>query len=217
LGVEAKDAGAGGFWHRHPEFGDGPYVLALTRLHPKKNLEALIAAFLSLSAREDFARWRLVVAGDGEEDYVARLKRSAAGSSRIIFTGWLGDEDKALALRGAELLALPSCQENFGLCVAEALACGVPAVVSRRVNLAAEIEEARAGWVTGLEQHELERTLAEAMSDRLERERRGRAGREFASRHLAWPQVSSDLVALYQSVINRAAEGVSEKVASATS
>lgn len=218
LGVEVKDVGgANGFRHNHPALSDGPYVLALSRLHPKKNLEALIAAFLSLSAREDFARWRLVIAGDGEEDYVARLKRSAAGSSRIVFTGWLDGDDKALALRGTELLALPSRQENFGLCVAEALAGGVPVIVSRHVNLAAEIEETQAGWVTGLEQHELERTLAEAMSDTNERHRRGRAGRDFAARHLAWPQVATQLVALYQSVINRGAESLSEKVASATS
>ncbi|HWS99665.1 MAG TPA: glycosyltransferase [Pyrinomonadaceae bacterium] len=206
LGVEAGDAAAGDFWHRNPALGNGPYVLALTRLHPKKNLESLIAAFLSLSARGDFAGWRLIVAGDGEDDYVARLKRCAAGSPRIVFTGWLGGEDKALALRGAELLALPSRQENFGLCVAEALARGVPVLVSRQVNLAAEIEEARAGWVTGMEQHELERALAEAMSDANERERRGRAGRDFAARHLAWPRVAAQLVALYQSIINRGAE-----------
>lgn len=215
LGIELEDfqsqGDEAGFRLSHPSLNDNPYILALSRLHPKKNLEALIKAFLSLSGQAAFARWRLLIAGDGEGDYAARLKQLTLGAgvdNRIVFTGWLNGEEKAAALRGAALLALPSYQENFGLCVAEALACGVPVVVSRHVNLAAEIEAARAGWVTGLESHELESALAEAMSNEAERERRGRAGSEFVASRLAWPQVAAELVALYHSVINKSAQPV---------
>jgi glycosyltransferase involved in cell wall biosynthesis len=212
LGIELEAFrnrdGASIFRQSHAAIGDNPYVLVLSRLHPKKNLDSLIEAFAALSVRPDLARWRLVIAGDGEANYVARLKQQARGSGgdeRFVFTGWLSGVEKASALQGAALLALPSYQENFGLCVAEALACGVPAVVSRRVNLAAEIEETRAGWVTGQEPAEIENTLAEAMSDGAERERRGQAGREFVARRLAWPQVAGDLVALYYSVAEKSA------------
>jgi len=189
------------FRRSYPELGDSPYILVLSRLHPKKNLASLIEAFNALSQRKDFASWRLVIAGDGEVDCVAALKWLARNSNgRVIFTGWLSNGVKAAALNGAQLLALPSFQENFGLCVAEALACGVPVLVSRRVNLAADVLAARAGWVTGLGPGELESALAAAMSDAAERERRGQAGRKFVAERFGFSQVTRELVALYHCV-----------------
>ena len=55
---------------------------------------------------------------------------------RIVFTGWLEDDKKHAMLGGASLLALPSHQENFGLCVMEAMSHSVPVLVSPNVNLA---------------------------------------------------------------------------------
>jgi glycosyltransferase involved in cell wall biosynthesis len=188
------------FGQSHPSLAANPYVIVLSRLHPKKNLESLIQAFLSVGAIDRFRNWRLIIAGDGETDYVASLKRQAGGEERIIFAGWLNGEEKASALRGAALLALPSFQENFGLCVTEGLACGVPAIVSPHVNLAGDIEAAGAGWVTGLDPHEIEKTLKSAMNDAGERQRRGEAGREFVTRNFGWPKIATELVRLYQQV-----------------
>ena len=194
------------FGQNHASLGANPYVIVLSRLHPKKNLESLIQAFLSVSAGDRFQNWRLVIAGDGEADYVASLKRQACGAARIVFTGWLKGEEKNSALRGAALLALPSFQENFGLCVTEALACGVPAIVSPHVNLAGDIEAAGAGWVTGLEPHEIEKTLSNAMNDAGERRRRGEAGREFVVRNFGWPKIATELLMLYREVAANGAD-----------
>lgn len=189
-----------------PLLGANPYVIVLSRLHPKKNLESLIKAFLSVCAVDRFQNWRLLIAGDGEADYVASLKRQAGGEERIIFAGWLSGENRRSALRGAALLALPSFQENFGLCVTEGLADGVPAIVSRHVNLAGDIEAVGAGWVTGLEPHEIEKTLKNAMDDAGERRRRGVAGREFVVRNFGWPKIATELLMLYQQVAADGAE-----------
>jgi glycosyltransferase involved in cell wall biosynthesis len=208
LGIETdelrQERSDSAFRRRHPTLGDDNYVLSLSRLHPKKNLESLIGAFMSLAGRADFGRWRLALAGDGEKDYVDSLKQLASGSDgRIVFTGWLSGEEKASALKDAALLALPSRQENFGLCVVEALACGTPVVVSRSVNLAPEIEKAGAGWVAGLEVQDFEPVLAEAMSDASERERRGRAGQDFVSNNLTWTKVGIELNKLYKNISMR--------------
>src|SRR5262249_54003575 len=65
------------------------YVLVLSRLHPKKGLETLIDAFISITDQK-FQSWRLVIAGDGERNYVSTLKqRAAPAQDRITFTGWL--------------------------------------------------------------------------------------------------------------------------------
>src|SRR4029079_17546448 len=104
-----------------------PYVLVLSRLHPKKGLDVLIDAFLSLFQKEKLGTWRLVIAGDGPADCVAKLKAAASAQpDRVVFTGWLDEDKKHEVLAGASLLALPSYQENFGLCVMEALAHSVP-------------------------------------------------------------------------------------------
>src|SRR6185295_9190264 len=142
-----------------------PYVLVLSRLHPKKALDVLIDAFQSLIKVEKFAKWRLVIAGDRPPEYVSKLKAQVAGTDRVVFTGWLDDEKKHAMLGGASLLALPSNQENFGLCVMEALSHSVPVLVSPNVNLATEIVSANAGWISAIDKDALAIRLTEALSD----------------------------------------------------
>src|SRR4029078_10507784 len=141
----------------------------------------LIDAFLSLIRKGNLRNWRLVIAGDGPADYVSKLQAAASVQpDRIVFTGWLDEEKKHHVLSGASLLALPSHQENFGLCVMEALAHAVPVLVSPNVNLAAEITAADAGWIAPIDKLALEEKLAEALSNKDELTRRGRAGWQLA-------------------------------------
>jgi glycosyltransferase involved in cell wall biosynthesis len=195
------------FRQHHPSLADNPYVLVLSRLHTKKGLELLLDVFLNVTSEKELKHWRLVLAGDGEIGYVTSLKRlveKREGEGRVLFTGWLDESQKASALQGAALLALLSRQENFGLSVAEALACGVPVLVSTQVNLAEEIHAAGAGWVVGLKPAALAPTLAEALCGDTERARRGKAGRELASSRFMWTTIAAELVELYRSVTNRA-------------
>ena len=177
-----------------------PYVLVLSRLDPKKGLDLLIEAFVSLVRRPQFAGWRLVIAGDGPRDYVALLQEKAANSHRITFTGWVEGERKEALLRNASLLALPSQQENFGLCVIEAMARGVPVLVSPQVNLAREIEAADSGWI--VERDELTNGLASVLEDENERRRRGHAAYLFAQRY-SWQKTAADLIGLYEECLTK--------------
>jgi glycosyltransferase involved in cell wall biosynthesis len=179
-----------------------PYVLVLSRLHPKKGLDVLIDAFIALMRRPEFDRWRLVIAGDGPADHVALLKQKATpAGDRILFPGWLDGERKDEILRNASLLALPSYQENFGLCLMEGLARSVPVLISPHVNLAQEIAASNAGWIAAVETHALSATLAEALNNPDELAKRGRAGK-FLSQNYSWERVATDLVALYTAISN---------------
>jgi glycosyltransferase involved in cell wall biosynthesis len=193
--LEDGDRGNAGAGAEGPPCVTGsPYVLALGRIHEKKGLEVLIDAFLEAVNQPQFSDWRLVIAGDGEPGYVARLRSRAAGQGagrRVVFTG------RVETLRRAAVAASPSRQENFGLSVVEALACGVPALVSPHVNLAVEIAEAGAGWVTPLERLALATSLREVMRDEPERLRKGAAGRALVRRRFTWPVVADQLMAVY--------------------
>ena len=174
----------------------GPYVLTLSRLHPKKALDVLIDAFLTLNKDP----WRLVIAGDGPADYVAFLKQKARKSEKITFTGWVEGDQKEALFRGASLFALPSRQENFGLSVLEAMARGVPALVSSHVNLAGDIEAANAGWVVELDQ--LGHALNAALTNENERTQRGRAAYLFSQQY-SWERTATELTTLYRDLLSR--------------
>jgi glycosyltransferase involved in cell wall biosynthesis len=182
------------------------YVLALARLHPVKNLEALIDAFIDVAPGA--AGWRLVIAGTGEPSYQADLQaRARQCAGRIVFAGWVDGDAKADLLNRAALFALPSHTENFGAGLLEACARGVPAIVSRSVNIAADVEEAHAGWVVDNDRASLARALRHAIGDDHDRAERSHAARTFAARFV-WPAVSASLIAQYRQIVGSSAATV---------
>ena len=196
LGIDANVSNSNG------QLRGEPYVLVLSRLHPKKGLDVLIDAFLALIRQGKSANWRLVIAGDGPQDYVSKLKAAASVQpERIVFTGWLDEEKKHAMLSGASLLALPSHQENFGLCVMEAMSHAVPVLVSPDVNLATQIVSANAGWIAAVDKDALTARLIEALSDEAELKKRGRAGKQLSQKY-SWENTARGLVDIYEEVIS---------------
>ncbi len=182
-----------------------PYVLSLCRLHPVKRIDTLIDAFERATARAPYDGWRLVVAGDGDADYVAALKARAAASAaapRIEFTGWVDGAARDRLLRCAAVFALISHHENFGMALAEALAAGTPALLSKGVHLSEEVAQAHAGWVAGTGSGEVAATLATAMGS--PRDRESRAARELSHR-FEWPAIADRLQRLYRDLASRGA------------
>jgi glycosyltransferase involved in cell wall biosynthesis len=182
------------------------YVLVVSRLHPVKNLEALITAFAAICRGRTESAWRLIIAGGGDADYTASLKRAAGRLSvedRVSFVGWTEGEAKRRLIERASLFALPSFHENFGMSLVEAMAMGVPALVSREVHLAESIEASGAGWVTATDEASVRAGLIEAMSSDDARETRGRAARDFA-RTFSWTSVAAQLSQLYLRIASRA-------------
>lgn len=174
-----------------------PYVLALSRLHPKKNLETLIESFLSIA---EVAGWQLVIAGAGENRYARTLERlveERQAGHRVKFVGWVAGEEKDALISRASLFAMPSLHENFGVSLVEALAAGVPALVSRQVQLADAVAAAGAGWIVGSDFESLRLGLIDALKDAEERDRRGAAARALA-RRFAWTSVAGQLMELYE-------------------
>lgn len=121
--------------------------LFIGRLHPKKGIDMLIMSYLQLKKNGNKLP-PLVIAGPGlETGYGNILIQLAAKDPQIIFPGMLEGAAKWAIFYRAEVFILPSHQENFGIAVVEALACGVPVIISDQVNICAEIMDASAGLV----------------------------------------------------------------------
>jgi glycosyltransferase involved in cell wall biosynthesis len=136
------------FLEHFPELADRRLLLFLSRIHPKKGCDLLIEAFARVAS--DHPDSHLVMAGPDEIGWKDELVRSAAArgvADRITWTGMLTGELKWGAFHSAEAFILPSHSENFGMVIAEALACGAPVLISDKVNIWREIERDGAGIV----------------------------------------------------------------------
>jgi len=123
-------------------------LLFLSRIHPKKGVDLLIEGFAAVASID--LRLHLVIAGPDQIGWQAELQQRAVAlgiADRITWTGMLSGKLKWGAYRCAELFCLPSHQENFGIVVAEALACGLPVAIADPVNISGEIQAAKAGLV----------------------------------------------------------------------
>jgi glycosyltransferase involved in cell wall biosynthesis len=127
-------------------------LLFLGRVHPKKGADLLLHAFADLlkeSVIPDLDRWHIIMAGPHDHAYgqkMIALTSRLGLSPRVTWTGMLAGDVKWGAIYNADAFVLPSHQENFGIAVAEALACGVPVLISNKVNIWREIVDDRAGF-----------------------------------------------------------------------
>ncbi len=136
------------FLARWPHLRGKRLAIFMSRIHPKKATDILIQAFTNSLARDP--AWHLVIAGPDETGWQKELEAMAAGlgvADKITWTGMLKGAIKWGALTASEIFVLPSHQENFGIVVAEAMACNLPVIISNKVNIWREIESYEAGLI----------------------------------------------------------------------
>ncbi|HEV3244169.1 MAG TPA: glycosyltransferase [Chthoniobacterales bacterium] len=150
LGVEAppiSKSAKSEFLARYPRLQNTRNFLFLGRLHPKKGCDILLDAFARVRSADSIS---LILAGPDQIGWESDLRRQVARlnlANRVAFTGMLQGTIKQGAFACADAFVLPSHQENFGISVVEALAAGVPVLISNRVNVWREIDTDRAGYV----------------------------------------------------------------------
>ena len=181
-------------------------VLFLSRLHPVKNVEALLAAWPAVLAAHP--RATLVVAGGGEGGYEARLRALARTSdprgSSIRFTGFVHGERKRELLATSSVFVLPSQHENFGMAAVEAAAAGLPCVLSANVDVGDILEAEGVVVRCDLTPPSIARAVVSVLSDEDFRERCRTRGPAAVARHLAPAVVADSLCALYAAAGSKA-------------
>jgi len=179
----------GTFRARYPAIGDRPMVLFLSRVHPKKGLDLLVRALARSSHREAM----LVIAGPDWANHTAEIQQlvqSLGLSDRVIFTGMLHGCQRIEAMVDADLFALTSHSENFGVAVVEALAAGTPVVISDQVNIYQEIAAAGVGAAVSLDVPTITQTLDRWVGDAALRQSAAEKCRAFVWKHYDWNQIA---------------------------
>jgi glycosyltransferase involved in cell wall biosynthesis len=195
------------FLTRHPDLAGRSVILFLSRVDPIKGLDLLLDGFPRIQAAIPDAV--LVVAGEGEDRFVARLRDQAQrlGVQRdVVWTGFLDESTKRAAFAVADVFVLPSYSENFGIAAVEAMANGVPVIVSDRVGIHHEVARAKAGLVVPCKANEVSEAVVRILRDRETRSQFAQNG-VLLARRFSPDVVSAELGELYQSVA-RKGEGV---------
>jgi len=191
------------FFEKCPEARGRRYLLFLGRIHRKKGCDMLIDAFAKIAA--DDPELHLVMAGPDQQQWSIELQQTAATAdvaSRIHWPGMLTGETKWGAFYAAEAFILPSHQENFGIAVAEAMACGKPVLLSDKVNIAEEIATDGAGLME-LDNPQgtlqlLQRWIATSSSERQEM---GERALEAFHRRYDLQQTAKAIIQLFEAAI----------------
>jgi len=144
------------FLQKCPRANGDAYILFLSRIHEKKGVDLLIQAFSRVVAERNREKLqpdiKLMIAGPGLDTPYGQLMqelviKNAEIKDLVLFPGMLTGDAKWGAFYGCDAFILPSHQENFGIAVAEALACGKPVLISNQVNIWEEIERSGGGLV----------------------------------------------------------------------
>lgn len=195
------------FRSRYLDGSEADIVLFLGRLTYKKGIDLLIESFTYVARGNRDAH--LVIVGPDDEDLRPRLERLARDKGigdRVIFTGPLYQIDRADAFAACTVWALSSYTENFGVAVMEALAAGLPTIVSTEVNLAEVMRETSAGIVAGPTPDEFGPALLALLRDEEGRSDLAARARGLAARY-DWPVVASQLAAMYSRALELGGEG----------
>lgn len=191
---------AGTFRRRHPQIGERPLIVFMSRVHPKKGLDLLIPAFAALKNLDP----ALAIIGPGSEEYVASIRRKidrAGIGDRVVMTGMLKGDDRIAALHDANLFVLPSYQENFGVVVVEALAAGTPVLISDQVNIYREIERAGIGQAVPTTVEALADAMETWITDATKRSQAAEKCRPFVQEQYDWHQIADRWAGHYERLV----------------
>ncbi len=173
-------------------------LLFLGRLHPVKGIDVLLRAWSKIETR--FPEWELRIVGKDELGYQAQMQElsTTLGLQRASFLGPAFGQQKAEEYKNAHLFILPSHTENFGVAVAEALASGLPAIVTKGAPWSG-LEDKGCGW--WIEQSV--ESLADCLDSALrlppaELAKRGQRGRQWMEEEFSWQHVGQRMLETYR-------------------
>ena len=175
-------------------------ILFLSRIHEKKGLLNLVEAWAHLRPKD----WTLMIAGPNEKGYqevIDQKIRELNLTDTISFPGEVVGKAKWKLYCQADLFVLPTLSENFGIVVAEALACQTPVITTKGAPWS-ELEAYHCGWWIDIGVTPLVKTLQQAMSlSEAQRTEMGQRGRMLIESKYSWEQTTKQMLEVYNWVL----------------
>jgi glycosyltransferase involved in cell wall biosynthesis len=182
---------------------ESPYLLSLCTLEPRKNLSFLIKCFSKIIADNPSLDLNLVLVGvngwKNNEIFQAAAENPQL-KSRIIFTGYVPDEDLSAIYSGATAFVYPSLYEGFGLPPLEAMQCGTPVITSNTSSLPEVVGDAGIA-IDPKQEDELCHALLKVINDSELRTTLSQKGIERA-KQFSWSKCAEETVKVYQIATN---------------
>jgi len=192
----------GSFRQKHGLKGNNQVILFLGRVHKIKGIDLLISAFAGLAGNFNDARLVIVGPDDGYLPALKSLVSDLKLEQKVVFTGPLYGDQKLAAYVDADVYALTSSNEVFGVSVLEALACGTPVVVTDCCGIADIIKD-KVGLVVPYETAPLKEALCQLLEDDKKRLQYGRDGKTLVRGKYGWVAIAEQMERVYQRCAER--------------
>ena len=182
-------------FRRRYGLGEMPTVLFMGRLQRRKGLDALIQAFQQANIEHS----RLLIVGP-DEGMMNAIQALAAGDERIVIAGYLSGEERRRALAAGDVFALPAVGEGLSMAALEAMAAGMPVILSPGCNMN-EVETVGAGYVAMASADAFAVKLRLLLVDSDRRARMGKAARQLIAQKYTWDTVAKQLESVYSGLL----------------
>ena len=188
---------------RYPVLADRKVVLFLGRLSEKKGLDVLVGAFADICKRRHDLF--LVIAGpdEGMKSSIEKLIEQLGVGERCLFTGMVSGDDKRALLFGSDIFLLPSRSENFAISAIEAAICGLPVVLSDRVNIWHEFDAAAAALVAPPQASEFAQRLDQLLDHPAETAAMAQRAAALVRQRFTWEALAADYEDMYAMAARR--------------
>jgi len=182
------------FRNRYQIPQDKKIILFLGRIHWIKGLDTLIPAFAEVIKKEPLAVLVLAGGDDGYKKTATELIKKRNLGEYVIFTGMLSGEEKTAALKDSDVFVLPSYSENFGMAVVEAMAFGLPVIITRNIGIASDVILAKAGLVVEKEEKELSEAILKILANPDLAKEMGQRGRRLVETEFSGSAVADKFI-----------------------
>ncbi len=195
-GVDVEQIAIKTSWKRNKK------ILFLSRIHVKKGIEILLEAVACL--KKQLADYTIYIAGEGEKEYINQLTQKVHQiglSEMVVFCGGVYGKQKWALFKEADLFVLPTYSENFGIVVAEALACGTPVITTKGTPWE-ELETEHCGWWIKIGVKPTLNALTEFLqTDESKLQKMGLNGRKLVNDKYSSTKTAKEMILLYRRII----------------
>ena len=181
-----------------------PIILFLGRINFKKGLDLLVRSFRKIL--DIFPDVILIIAGPEDPGYGIQVRKGLSENGileKTIFTGLLLGDEKLAVFNDADIFVLPSQTENFGIAIAEAMACRLPVITTNQVNIWEKISSAKAGIIINCVSGELTTALLELLDQPSKCKAYGSNGRKLVEEAFNWNRIGEKLSQEYNRILDK--------------